>query len=411
MDASELVEKLLKFRELGIIGKVRRAISFTDEPKFPQWFCEPSNDRKEILEEQYGSSLWLDDSTAKIKCIAEAIERFCSETIDKSRIVYGSYNSLENALDPAQFINYSNDQLLGEKERYLDKTRSAKISWIQCMDIRSHGNMLVPAQLVYSPYDLSNEPIIRTPISTGAAFGTDLDSTVERGLLEIIERDSFMITWLTKRECPQIYLSSDDQLRDIQEYFRRYLLEPYVLDITADLSVSSMMGMLIDLTGVGPAVSVGLKSNLNAKEAALGALLEAQHVRGWIRFSYVKDNQPVIDSPEKIKDLKSRGYYWYGTEKIKDLDFLLKTNKTKKLCEVVDPRKELLVPSFLKLGFDVYTVDLSTPQVKQEGFYVNKTISPQLHPISLDEDLPYDYSARLERYRAGELNREPHPFL
>src|SRR3989344_4068061 len=130
MGTSKLLEKLLKFEDLGIIGRVKKAISFTDEPKFPQWFCEPSKNRRNILEEQYGSSLSLDDETAKIKCIAEAIERYCSETISKDSLVYNSYNYLESAIDPAQFINYDDFLLQNKKEQYLDKLSKAKLNWV-----------------------------------------------------------------------------------------------------------------------------------------------------------------------------------------------------------------------------------------------------------------------------------------
>jgi ribosomal protein S12 methylthiotransferase accessory factor len=324
MDTSKLLEKLLRFEDLGIIGRVRKAISFTDEPKFPQWFCEPSKNREDILEEQYGSSSSLDDETAKIKCIAEAIERYCSEAISKNNLVCNSYDSLENAVDPAQFINYDDFSLQNKREQYLDKLRKVKLNWISGKNLKTNVEVLVPAQLVYSPYDISGEPLIRTPVSTGAAFGTDLESTIKRGLLEIIERDSFMLIWLTKRDCPKIDLSSDEDLKNIKEYFKRYLLEPYVIEITTDLQVPSMIGVLIDRTGIGPSVSVGLKADLEAKKAVLGSLLEAQHVRGWIRYSYLKDDQPTISSPKQISDLKSRGYYWYGLQKIRDLDFLLK---------------------------------------------------------------------------------------
>jgi hypothetical protein len=70
-----------------------------------------------------------------------------------------------------------------------------------------------------------------------------------------------------------------------------------------------------------------------------------------------------------------------------------------------------LVQFVLDSGFDVYIVDISIQQVKQNGFYVIKTISPQFHPLSLDEDLPYDYSERLKQYLTKRLNKESHPFL
>jgi ribosomal protein S12 methylthiotransferase accessory factor len=413
MDPSSLAQRLEKFREYGIIGRVRRAISFTDEPKFSQWFCEPSHSRDDILEEQYGSSLALDDNASRIKSIAESLERHCSETIDTRRIINKPFSELEDrAVDPAVFVNYSDNLLKGRRNEYIEKIRKAKVSWVKGTHLNSGEQVFVPAQLVYSPYDISNEPLIRTPISTGAAFGTDENSARERGLLEIIERDSFMITWLTKRK-PLIVDLSESGLNHLKEYFERYLLEPYVFDITTDLNVPSMLAVLIDRTGIGPAVSVGLKSSLDANQAALGALLEAQHVRGWVRFSYMRGNQPKIESPRDIMDLRTRGYYWYSTDRIAKLDFLLDNKNFKavpkeKSSTLGDtPLAEYLIDK----DFDIYYVDISTPEVKKEGFSVIKSIIPQLHPLLLDEDMPYDYGGRLQKYFTGEINRTPHPFL
>ena len=200
----------------------------------------------------------------------------------------------------------------------------------------------------------------------------------------------------------------------MREYFERYLLEPYVIDLTTDLKIPSMAGILIDRTGVGPAVSVGLKSSLNPREAIVGSLLEAQHVRGWMRFTYYNINKyPKITEASAIVDLKTRGLYWYDQEKIKLLDFWLKKEKN-----ILNERNYLhlnlgeLKDYLIQKKIDIYTVEISTPFIKEKGFFVIKSIIPQLHPLSLDEDLPYLYGERLSRYITDRgLNIIPHPFL
>lgn len=411
MNPNQLIRRLRKFESCYIVGRLRKAIQFTDEPKFPQWFCEPSPSRKRILEEQYGSSLSLNEQTAKIKSIAEAIERYCSETIDKKKIIWSSYEKLnEKAVDPIEFINYSSKILKNRREEYIEKIRKAKMTWVNGKHLNSNKAVLIPAQLVYSPFDVSKEPLIRTPISTGAAFHTNKDSALENGLLEIIERDSFMLSWLTKSNPSIINLNS--KFKNLKEYFERYLLEPYVFDITSDLNIPVMMGLILDRTGVGPAVSMGLKSSLDSDKAILGSLLEAQHVRGWIRFSFLKENKPTIKDSREIVDLKTRGYYWYPIETIKKLDFLLDSPKTKNIQKKKDILKGKSLSQYLMdHGFDIYSVDISTPEVKNEGFVTLKTIVPKLHPLSLDEDMPYDFSERLNRYDIKDINKIPHPFL
>lgn len=407
---ASLVKRLEKLIDNKIVSEAKEAVYFTDEPKFPQFFCEPLG---AISEEQYGSSLDLNKETAKIKAIGEAVERYCSEKIDETRLLISSYEEIkESALDPTEFINFSNNFLNKKKENYRKKIKESELSWIEGYHLNSKENILIPAQLVYSDFDISKEPIIRLPISTGAAFGLDKNSTIDRGIHEIIERDNFMISWLSKRKCPLINLEKNN-LYDLKEYFERYRLEPYVFDIRIDNNVPSMLGILIDRTGIGPAVSTGLSSDLNAKKATINSLLEAQHVRGWVRFSHIKDGHPKINNPKQILNMKSRGYYWYPTKRIKDLEFLLNSSEVKDIStENSSIERESLSKYLMSNNFDIFTVDISIPNIKTEGFRVIKTIIPQFHPLYLGEDIPYHYSSRLlETFKGGEINKVPHPFL
>jgi len=75
-----------------------------------------------------------------------------------------------------------------------------------------------------------------------------------------------------------------------------------------------------------------------------------------------------------------------------------------------------------KAKIDIYGVDITMPQIKEEGIYVAKVVSPQFQPLYLQEWLKHSWGERLFNvpvklgYRdkplsENELNSFPHPFL
>lgn len=230
------------------------------------------------------------------------------------------------------------------------------------------------------------------------------------GALEVVERDAFMLRYLSKDLLPILKL--DGKLGKLEDYFRRYRLELRVLETTTDMDIPSFMCINLDRTGEGPAISVGLSAKFSPEEAILGSIIESQQVRQWVRHSYIIEGGPTISKPSEIKSIKDRGYYWYPLEKINDLNFF----KGDRVALSGEERKELSINGLVDLlyskNISLYAVDITTPKIKDAGFSVVKAILPELHPLFLYEDHPCLHSRRLEENLKGrEINLDPHPFM
>jgi len=402
-----LLEK--KLREIGIIKSVERASCFNDEPKFFQWQCRLENN-------DYGTSLSLDDKLARYKSIAEAVERYCSFSENhRERLIIERYDELnKEAINPSEFINFDPTLFGKNYKEYADFVNKSKIGWVLGTNSNKTSKILIPAQVVFAKYDFSNEPMIRLPISTGTAFGLDQETTRLRGLLEVIERDNFMIHWLGYKVPRRIRF--DKRTISLKEKFERYNLEPHVFNLSLEEGAATAMALLIDRTGIGPAVSVGLKSTIYEGDAVLGALLEAQQVRGWNRMkhSIFKNKKRSIKlKPVNIRDFDSRGDYWYGSDNLSKIKWLLDTHEYANKNRISSYKNFL--ESFCKNN-NTFFVDLTTPSIRNFGFNVIKCIVPSYQPLTYDEAIPYNLGNRLTTIRNNSnkpiiLNREPHPFL
>jgi ribosomal protein S12 methylthiotransferase accessory factor len=413
-DHSKKVKDMLS---CSIIARFGKGFKFTDEPKFEMYFAQHNLNVNENL---HGSSVDFDRERAKIKALGECFERFSLVCNEKSQSLTGSYSELtylkENAMDPVECLNFSDQHLPVTKEEYAELLRNAKIRWLVGNDIAKNKSIFLPYQLVFLPTfeELGTEPLIRIPITTGTACGDSFEEAALRGILECIERDSNMLCWLGKRNVPRIILDIHF-FEELEKYLKRYNIKLYTWDLTSDLGIPSVLAITIDKTGTGPAVSAGTKADLDPKKAVLGAIYEAFHSRFWIRSLYHTEGRPKIEK-EDITDLSSRGFYWYNQDKIKHLKFLMKSEKQIRLSEMknLTPKNKTLgslVNLLSEKHVDVYLVDITHPRISEKGFFVVRSILPQLHPMHLDENMPYHYSRRLEKINKDEVNKVPAPFL
>lgn len=378
-----------------------RSLTFTDEPKLFHYSCLDGN-----IEGSAGCD--LNENIAKIKAMGEFYERFCLDN------PYQKYNfNPKNKLDIEYFVNFRDEDLDYQKKSYIEKIKSFNFAYITGLDMNNGYEIDIPAQLVYVNPNFK-KPIIKPRISTGAALHSDLEIAIKNGIMENIERDSYMISYLSKRQLPRVILK--DELKEIEKYFGRYNLELIILDSSTNLEIPSFICLNIDKTGIGPAVSVGLNADLDPKKGIYGAIMESQQVRQWIRYKYLLDNRPNIDSSSKIKEVHHRGYYWYPKSSIDKLDFWLSDNNLT-ISQGDIPKKietsNKLVSNLLKNGIHSYMIDIGHEQIKDTGFDVVKILQPELHPLFLDQSIPCLTSNRLKLYMkdSNKLNKIPHPFM
>ncbi len=414
--------------ENKIISAVTRIINYNDEPKMFHIGCKFKVTSK-ISDvgnyEDYSGGISFDKRKAYMKALGEVIERYCLAIYKKTDFKISSYKKIKNiAVNPKDFSSFTKEQLSTKEFRNFRFDEKSKFKWVKGFSIFERKEKYLPAQLIYVPYNFSNEPAIRLPISTGAAAGTSLSGAIYRGLCEIIERDSFMIYFLNKISSTKIDFSSckDTEINKIINYIKRYELETFIFDIITDIKIPTILSIIVDKTGIGPAVSLGLKTDLNIKKAIVGSIEESLQSRSWIRdemYNRKKTN-------DKFKDMIiERGLYWSKKERIKKLDFLLKTIKRRKYEDyktnnVQDTRKKLgiVLEELKKANVNIYFSDITVPFFRKNGFFVVKVLADKMQPLYLDEQYKYFGGERLNSvtkilgYKTtNKLNNDIHPFL
>jgi len=300
--------KFSKFLEpkYGIIKSINKLPEYFDDPKFYHFSANLYpliwNSKNDKLSDSVGGYSFFSEEEALLKCIGEALERYCIREYDENILVRSSYKSLiKKAVNPKEFINFSELQKKRASFTIFNYYDETPFRWVKSKELISNEEVFVPAQLIYLYYKLiRNEKWIYLPISTGTAGGSTKTSSIVRAIYELIERDAFLIFYLNRLPGININLNyiNDKKVQFCREKIESYNLKLYCIDITTELRVPTIISIVIDKTGIGPAVSAGLKTSYNTREAIVGSIQEALHPRGWIR-RHVDQNPTLIKNPKK----------------------------------------------------------------------------------------------------------------
>jgi thiazole/oxazole-forming peptide maturase SagD family component len=382
-------ETLKILQSINLTKPVEEMVVITDEPKIPGYLCFPSDEAKKVwrTEEVFGQGFHQKRTQAKIRAIGECLERLCLYN-PKERGVVARYGDHNNQCDPALFFCYSEEQTPFQDDARRE-LRGSVYQWWPVMNVLTGEKELIPAQLVFLSNVFDEEQAIRKErISTGAAFGPQKNGyAIRAGLMEVIERDACIGTYLTRRKLQKIVDLPCD-LEELVAYLQRYQLEPHLFDATTDLEVPTITVVTLDHSGIGAAVNVGSRSALTYKAAIRGALLESIHCRRTSRvMKALNVSETAIPEEDEIFSMDQRFYYWHPVERIADLDGWLKNPRTVKYAELTKKKRTIkgILEEMRRRGYHVFVADMTLPVIKEKGFEAVKVVIPELHPLYLDE--------------------------
>lgn len=399
-----------------IFYQMYKVSSYNDEPTFFQFNVLFNDKSGEESPEAVATGTSFSELSALRKAFGEMVERYSLSAMDQGVLRKKPYSNRVNMLDPKRFLAFTPSKLnqlnLTEKSYH-----EAKFSWVKSKNIQTLTDYYLPAQLIYVPYEYrTEEPDLLISNSSGAACGMNLKEALYRGVCELIERDSFLIAYLNKLPCKRIDISSiaDNEIKDLVRRISRYNLEIHLIITTQDISVFSICAVILDKTGLGPSVSIGLKAGFDKKEVIVGALEEALMTRSWIRDGVATKTQSANVSTQSIRTIEDRADYWFNKNMISKLNFWLEADNLVNLRltnfkKDYEARVQKIRKLFKKKGIDCYFLDITSNLFKEYPVCVVKVVSPDLLPMYLDEKYPHFGKRRLQN--VSKINKVPHPFL
>ena len=422
---------------IGIVGRVSvrsLAAAGGDAPPLARAnarFAIPDPDPRAGLSNAWSQSCAPDPSTARLIALAEALERYCGIRPPPADTVDACYREVAGrAVCPTELPLYSERQYATPGFPFERFSPDMKLRWRRGYSLTRQTSRLVPEIAV--SYGTRRAQLFDECSSGMAAHGSLAEATL-RALLELVERDAFMITWLNQLSPPLIDLSDDDDpycraaLNEISE--RGY--EPYLVDLTTDLGIPVTLALMIRRNGDGPALICGAAADLSARRATRRALLEAH---GAFREALVTSWRPGrIYRDDEIVGLEDHGLAYAHPSWLGRAEFLWSSSLRRTLPGSDDDGDgrpsdasavaglDWLVERLRGQGLEVIAVDMTAPELAGTSLAVARVLVPGLQPIGFGTNgirlggerlyrAPVRMGYRATPAREDELNRTPHCF-
>lgn len=396
------------------------------------------------LHRSNGSGRTLSVRAAEITAITEAIERYGGlAPCGKRTVVRGSYTELAGtALDPTRLGLHSEEQYALPEFRHQRYHPDLTLSWVWGYSFAQQRPLLVPERYAY--YGLRHrEPAERAFVSensNGCALGGCLEEAILYGLLEVAERDAFLLTWYARLAVPRIEVAS---LRghplaliiERIEHTTGYTI--HLFNTTMEQRIPCVWVMAIDERDrlEVPKALCAAGAHLDPERALEGALLELARQLQHAMRGYLDDRDRIlamVTDPFNVREMADHAPLYYAPEAFERFSFLVGTPRRQSFDEAFAdrpvPHEDLsadlheTIGRYLDTGLDVIAVDQTGPEHAIEQFACVKVIVPGALPMVFG----YQYRRihGFERlYRVGhelgyhgrplthaELNPHPHPF-
>jgi thiazole/oxazole-forming peptide maturase SagD family component len=319
---------------------------------------------------------------------------------------------------------FSEKQYAERKVPFAPYDPEAPISWLETQSLTEKKSVWVPAQLLVLGYRRrtgEGEPYLCPAFTTGTAAHTIPERSLNSAMLELIQMDAAMGCWYSGRIAREI--EPDERLRNLASILHETRGTAYeacfhYLD-SPDFKVHIVACILRSRRDEVPATGVGVACEMSLEAACYKAFLEASAIphlaqMGFLKAPEVLSGADTID-PLAISDLDNNVLYYALPRNLSLLD--QRFSRINRIAASDLPQypqlseaelTKYLLDQYRQFNKRLYYLELSTPDVRDLGFYVCRTYSPDLLSLSLPSYPPANHP-RLRDY-GDTVVFDPHPF-
>lgn len=400
-DVEEEASTLQALLRTGLVEEPSELVVINDEPNFPSFDAYAKQSPEADPNEVWGFGIGLNGTRARIKAVAECLERLC-DFVGPTDVRIGQYDPDDQAMvDPIRFWVGPGEYPSPQEVQDL---RATPLRWCKARGADGQ-DWLVPSQIASVSHRYDDELQIRPErITTGSALGrSGTDDALQRGLQEVLERDAFVKSFLWQEPLTKA-TNLNRRTKAVAEYVERYRLLPKLFWLPSIGNIPVALAITFDLTTDGPAVTAGTAGSSDPDEALVKALLESIQGRRTIRL--FGHGAPVPPDGGEIRTVEDRSAYWGAPKHRSVLDGWLKSAEVPTGDPPSDAQSNLLSTDEL----EYFIIDISLPPIRDQGFEVLRIVSPDALPLYLDELARPSYSPLHGRVPQID-GLPPHPML
>lgn len=375
---------------------------------------------------------------SEMTAILEGLERYCGMSPrGKRTVVYDSYRNLkEVALDPVLVGVHGKDQYERPDFPFRPFDQDRQIDWVWGYSFLQERPILVPELLAYYSSGCGHGFVYET--SNGCALGGSLEEAIFYGILEVVERDSFLMTWYAQLPLAPLdsYSAGDlemdlmvERLREVAGY------DVLLFNSTMEHGIPSVWAIAKNRTDKGVNLICAAGAHPDPVRASKGAIHELAgmllSLNGKLEENREQFEQ-MLHNPLLVRQMDDHAMLYGLKQSEERLSFLLQNgHPTRTFDEEFKPKAEhtdltddlkAFLQKFRELGLDVIVVDQTTPETLRNGLHCVKVLIPGMLPMTFGQHLvrltglervlriPAELGYAEKPLTPEKLNPHPHPF-
>jgi ribosomal protein S12 methylthiotransferase accessory factor len=378
-------------------------------------------------------------SDSELTAILEGLERHCGlEPRGKRTVVHDSYrNVLEQALDPLKVGVHTDEQyaMTGFPFEKFDPDR--EIDWVWGYSLIEERPILVPELLSYYSLGCGSSGFVYET-SNGCALGGSREEAIFYGIMEVVERDSFLLTWYAELNLPRLdpLTAKDEELQLMIERMRAVAgYDLYLYNSTMEHGIPSVFAMAKNRKDTGLNLILAAGAHLDPVRAAKSAIQELAGMMLNLDEKLEKNKteyEKMLYDDSLVRQMDDHGMLYglpQAEERFKFLqddsrplrsfqeEFKWKSVHT----DLTDDLKDILA-AFRSRNLDVIAVDQTAPELAKNGLHCVKVLIPGMLPMTFGHHLtrltglervlnvPAELGYADRPLTFEQLNLKPHPF-
>jgi ribosomal protein S12 methylthiotransferase accessory factor len=379
---------------------------------------------------------------ARLTALLEALERFGGAPPGPA--VTASFTELgDRALDPRDLGLYPPEWYRQPGFPFAPFQPDRPYRWVWAWSFRRQAPILVPEASGYFRAHRPDSGAFAYECSNGCALGSCFEEAVLYGLLEVAERDAFLLTWYARLPAPRVDLRGGDDpalrlLVATIEAETGYRVA--IFDTTTEQRIPCVWALAVNPTGDGrPALACAAGCHPDPARAVRSALAELGPSLSLLTLRYAEPDtaarsEELVDDPDRVRTMDDHGLLYANPRAARRLDFLIAGEAVRPLSELGGPvrdgsggddlRDHLLaaVARYTSRGMDVIAVDQTTPEHRAGGLSCVQVLVPGTLPMTFGHryrrthglprllGMPRLLGHRDVPLRPEEINPHPHPF-
>jgi ribosomal protein S12 methylthiotransferase accessory factor len=376
--------------------------------------------------------------TSELTALLEGLERYCGiEPRGKRTVVHDSYHHLkDSALNPTGVGVHETAQYKKPDFPFKPFKPDEPMSWVWGYSLLEERPILVPELLAYYSLSCGNGFVYET--SNGCAIGGTLEEAIFHAIMEVVERDSFLLTWYARLHLPRLDLRSAndielqlmvDRITEVTGY------DLYFYNSTMEHEIPSVWAVAKNRRSRGVNIICAAGANPDPVSAVKSSIYELAGMMFRDDEKLEKNRQKykkMLKDPFAVRTMEDHGMLYGLKEAEERLNFLLDDHRPLRTfaeefkeppanTDLKDDLQDIL-QKFRRLNLDVIVVDQTTTITKRNGLHCVKVLIPGMLPMTFGHHLtrvkglervltvPMQLGYEKKPLLYEQLNPFPHPF-